>query len=210
MKRIVPLLILLCCALIVQAQEMKKVFVAMPDSLTPLLTKVNKEDCIDFLDSNMKAEVRNRFGNTSEMKKLTSDYVLIQLTDVSTLEMKLLPVDDSTKVVCVVKTVCASACDSDVRFYDTSWKQELELSSHLTLPETDAFYLPKDSLSEADKLVLKKADMKLMKASLSPDEATLSFEYTTPKYLNSEDREKLQLFLRKEPVVLRWKNGRFE
>lgn len=33
-------------------------FIAMPDSVAPLLTKVNREDCVDFLASNMKAEVK--------------------------------------------------------------------------------------------------------------------------------------------------------
>ena len=42
----------------VQAQDMKALFVSMPDSIAPLLTKVNREDCIDFLASNMKAEVK--------------------------------------------------------------------------------------------------------------------------------------------------------
>ena len=45
-----------------QAQEAKTLFVNMPDSLSPLLTKVNREDCIDFLESKMKAQVENRFG----------------------------------------------------------------------------------------------------------------------------------------------------
>ena len=93
------------CVMSVMAQNMKSVFVAMPDSVTPLLTKVNREDCIDFLDSNMKAVVKNRFGNVAEMKVLTDDYVLMQTSEVGTLEMKLLPLADSTKVICMVKTV---------------------------------------------------------------------------------------------------------
>ena len=48
-----------------QAQEAKTLFVNIPDSLTPLLTKVNREDCIDFLESKMKAQVENRFGKKS-------------------------------------------------------------------------------------------------------------------------------------------------
>ena len=44
------------------AQDMKSVFVSMPDSVAPLLTKVNKEDCVDFLAYDMKAEVKNRLG----------------------------------------------------------------------------------------------------------------------------------------------------
>ena len=56
MKKIL-LLILMICTCSLQAQDMKSLFIAMPDSLAPLLTKVNKEDFGDFLASNMKAEV---------------------------------------------------------------------------------------------------------------------------------------------------------
>ena len=48
-------------------QEAKAVFVSMPDSLSPLLTAVNRADFIDFLESKMKAKVENRFGGESEM-----------------------------------------------------------------------------------------------------------------------------------------------
>ena len=52
-----------------QAQEAKTLFVNMPDSLSPLLTKVNREDCIDFLESKMKAQVR------SEEQRLNSSHI---------------------------------------------------------------------------------------------------------------------------------------
>ena len=191
------------------AQDMKSVFIAMPDSITPLLTKVNKEDCVDFLDSQMKAAVKNRFDGTAEMKVLTEDYTLVQTSEIGTLEMKLLPINDSTKVVCMVKTVCASACDSDVRFYASDWSKELDAASFLQRPSADVFFLPNDTLSEEGTLIRKKADMHLMKASLSKDEPTLTFIYTTPDYLNKEDKEKLLPHLRKEPVVLEWKDGKF-
>ena len=197
------------CGMSASAQDMKSVFIAMPDSITPLLTKVNKEDCVDFLDSQMKAEVKNRFDGTAEMKVLTEDYTLVQTSEIGTLEMKLLPVNDSTKVVCLVKTVCASGCDSDVRFYASDWSKELEAASFLQRPSADVFFLPNDTLSEEGILIRKKADMHLMKASLSKDEPTLTFIYTTPDYLTQEDKEKLLPHLRKEPVVLEWKDGKF-
>ena len=43
-------------------KEARTVFVQMPDSILPLLTEVNRADCIDFLDSHMRAQVTNRFG----------------------------------------------------------------------------------------------------------------------------------------------------
>ena len=72
-----------------QAQEAKTVFVNMPDSLSPLLTKVNREDCIDFLESKMRAQVENRFGKKSEMTDLSKDYIRMQMSPQTTWQMKL-------------------------------------------------------------------------------------------------------------------------
>jgi len=209
MRRRLLIIVSIFCALSATAQNMKSVFVSMPDSIAPLLTQTNKEDCIDFLDSNMKAEVTNRLGGKSEMTLLAEDYVFVQMTPNSTLEMKLLPVNDSTKVVCMVKTVCASACNSDIKFYASDWSKKLEDGDFLLKPSADAFFLPNDTLPEEGVLIRKKADMHLMKASLSKDDASLSFIYTTPDYLNKEDREKLLPYLRKEPIVFRWQDGKF-
>lgn len=209
MRRRLMIFVCIFCVMSVMAQNMKSVFVAMPDSVTPLLTKVNREDCIDFLDSNMKAVVKNRFGNVAEMKVLTDDYVLMQTSEVGTLEMKLLPLADSTKVICMVKTVNVPVADSSVRFYTSDWSQQLDVKEFLQLPSMDAFFLPDDSLKDEAILTRKKADMHLMKAQLSKEDTSLTFTYTTPDYLNEEDREKLSPHLRKEPIVLRWSEGKF-
>ena len=191
------------------AQDMKSVFVSMPDSIAPLLTKVNKEDCIDFLDSGMKAEVRNRFNNVAEMKVLTEDYVLMQTTAHSSLEMKLLPVNDSTKIVCMVKTVCASACDSEIHFYASDWSKEWPAKEYIQLPDSDVFFAPVDSITEDYAQIRQMADICLLKASLSKDDASVSFIYSTPDYLNQEDKEKLLPYLQKAPLVFQWKDGKF-
>ncbi len=209
MKRLYLIYILcMCCWLGGRAQELRSLFVAMPDSVLPLLTKTNRMDCIDFLDSNMKAEVKNRFNNTSELKVLTKDYLELQLTSQSSVEMKLLPLNDSVKVVCMVHTVCGPVCDSEITFYDTQWKQ-LPSKNFITLPEVDRFYYLNTN-EESYATVRKAADMYLMKANLSSEASTLTFIYTTPEYLSKEDREKLELYLRKEPIVYQWVEGRFQ
>ena len=191
------------------AQDMKSVFISMPDSIAPLLTKVNKEDCVDFLAYDMKAEVKNRLGGVTELKVLTDDYLFLQTTANSSMEMKLLPVNDSTKVVCMIKTVCSSACDSEVHFYSSDWKQKLMTTDYLSKPEGDMFFLPVDSSDEEYALIRKEANVHLMKASLSKEDVSLTFIYTTPDYLNKENKEKLEPYLRKEPVVLKWQEGKF-
>ena len=57
--------ILTLCALLfvthTNAQEMRDIFVEMPDSIIPLLTQSNRADCVDFLDAKMRARVTNKF-----------------------------------------------------------------------------------------------------------------------------------------------------
>lgn len=209
MKKIIGIMALLA-GLQVQAQDLRSCFVDMPDSLSVLLTKVNREDFGDFLDSKMKAEVKNRFGRMSEMKTLTSDYLDLQLSAGSRVEMKLLPLNDSVKVICVVHTYSGPVEDSKVSFYDTKW-QELPAARFLALPTEDAFYQPAVSPTDEETLrnLRAKADQFLCRAQLSETDSTLSFTYTTPRYLDEETARQLKPYLRATPIIYRWKDGRF-
>ena len=132
------------------------------------------------------------------MTELAPDYIHVKMTPQSSWQMKLLPTNDSTKVICVVATVCAPACDSHVKFYTTDWK-ELVASSYLpVLPVLDDF------IAEAADTVdiyeyedaRRQADMLLMKADLSAKDATLAFTFTTTDYMGKEAAEKLKSFVR--------------
>lgn len=210
MKKIEGLLIVLCSVLTLQAQDIKSVFIALPDSLSPLLTKVNREDFGDFLASGMKAEVKNRFGRSAEMVKMTTDYLLLEPTESSRVEMKLLPLSDSVKVMCVVHTYLGPLEDSKVDFYTTDWKR-LDAADFLTLPAEDDFYAVPATESLADSLAgLKKyADMYLLKASLSEKDAVIRFDYMTPSYMEKEKAGQLKQFLKEQPLCYEWKNGKF-
>lgn len=190
------------------AQEAKTYFVNMPDSLSPLLTAVNRADCVDFLENNMKAEVVNRFGEKSEMTELSSDYVRMQMTTQSSWQMKLLALNDSTHVICEVRTVCAPVCDSSIRFYTTDW-QELSAADYLVPPTLDDFLALPDSAANYDVWnAYRQADMLLVKADFATKEPVLLFTLTTPEYMGKEEAEKLQQLLVQTRKFL-WADGRF-
>ena len=89
-----------------------------------------------------------------------------------------------------------------VRVYDTR--------IFIQLPSVGAFYLPVDTLTdEAYAAIREKADMELVKATLSEDKPIISFTYTTPEYLAKTEREKLAVYIKKEPVIYEWKEGKF-
>lgn len=193
-----------------QAQEAKTCFKNMPDSICPLLSAVNRADFIDFLESKMKAEVTNSFGGKSEMTELSPDYIRVQMTPQSTWQMKLLPVNDSTKVICTVSTVCAPACDSHINFYTTDWK-ELPAASYLpALPAMDDFIIQAPDTVDIYEYqaARRQADMLLVKTDLSSKDTALTFTFTTPDYMEKEAAEKLKPFIRR-PIAYTWNQGRF-
>jgi hypothetical protein len=77
------------------------------------------------------------------------------------------------------------------------------------MPVEDAFYQPLDTLTDDNVRIRSKADIYLVKASLSPDDCTLTFTYTTPQYMAKEDREALAPLLSTEPVVYEFKENYF-
>lgn len=210
------LIILFGCSLSIatlHAQTMKELFVSMPDTLSLILTPVNRADCIDFLASGMRAQVTNRFNKTSEVTALTDNYLRAQVTESSVWEMRSLPVKDSVSVICLIKTVKAPVEDSHIMFYTQDW-QPLPLHDFLpTLPTADDFFRTDLNLTQAqtDSLneLRKQTYITFIKANLSATDNTLSFTYTTPEYMNREDREKIKAYLRKTPLTYIWKDKHF-
>ena len=114
----------------VSAQELKMrdVFRQMPDSFMPYLTQNNRLDFIDFIDSDMKAEVTNMMGGVSEMTALTDDCLSIRMSDALRVDMLLLdldvPVDTIRQVVVFVETFLTDSIygESVSKTYSVDWQ----------------------------------------------------------------------------------------
>ena len=112
------------------AQDLKirDVFKQMPDSLMPYLTPNNRLDFVDFIDSNMKAEVTNLTGGVSEMTALTDDSLSIRMSDALRVDMLLLdldePVDSIHQVIVFVETFLVDSVygESVSKTYTIDWQ----------------------------------------------------------------------------------------
>ena len=111
-----------------QDLKMRDVFRQMPDSLMPYLTQNNRLDFIDFIDSDMKAEVTNMMGGVSEMTALTDDSLSIRMSDALRVDMLLLdldvPVDTTRQVVVFVETFLTDSIygESVSKTYSVDWQ----------------------------------------------------------------------------------------
>jgi hypothetical protein len=199
----------ICCS----AQTAKDLFRAMPDSILPLLSANNRADCTDFMESKMKAEVVNKFKEKSLMTDMTADYIALNLSESSTWQMKVLPMTDGSKIVCVINTTMGPTADSDIDFYTDKWML-LDRKDFIKLPAIDDFFKAPTTTDENDSTYIKyrqirpQADMLLMKAILGKTDNTLTFTFTTPDYLSKEAAKDIKPFVR-ETIKYTWDNHSF-
>lgn len=180
--------IMLCDSAVTYAQNIRSAFVQMPDTLLLLLTQNDRRDCIDFVDAGMRAVVTNRLGGKSELTRLSPDYLCLKTSPTSTMQMRMLPHAAGDSILCVVNSVHAEACNSDIRFYNSKW-EELSLFSK---PRIKDFFLPSDSLQR----YIDMADIYLVKLELSSVSDSLRADYTMPSYMTSDDSTKIAPMLR--------------
>mgnify|MGYP005907205815 CR=1 FL=1 len=210
MKRF--LLTILLCVFVwgMKAQQMDAIFVVMPDQYVPQLENAWRKDLIDLYNTGKEAKLKNTMNGFSTLKKLTDDYLLLQVTDRSTVEMKLLPLVNDTYVVCMITTVYGPVPDSQVEFFTTDWKP-LEAADLYTPVPAEWFIkdnADKNSISFTEATT--RLDMDLRKYSLSSDNQTLTVEYTTPQYLSQAERKRVEPFLKNTPKVYTWEKFHFK
>ena len=189
------------------AQKMRDVFATMPDSVLGLMTKNNRLDCIDFIENDMEAKVRNRFDGFTVLKALTVDYLDLQLTKNCRVEMKLLPAGDSLNYICLSRTYSGPVPESVVELYTADWR-EMPGSEWIPRPAYADFWTEHDSVDaeEAERLQ-RLQDMRFVQASLQPDDMRLTYTLQ-PGEVEREDSIRIAAAVR--PLVYEWVGDRFE
>ncbi len=197
------------CASGMYAQDMASVFTAMPDQYIPQLEHAWRKDLVDLYASGKESRLKNTMNGFSSLLKLTNDYLLLQTTERSSIEMKLLPLVNNTYVVCMIFTVDGPVPDSRIEFFTTDWAP-LATSDLFTPPASD-WYIKRDvdKNDEAFQEAASRLDMDLIQYRLSPDDQTLTAIYTTPRYLSQEDRGKIEPYL-SGPKVYTWRKYHFQ
>jgi hypothetical protein len=109
----------------------------------------------------------------------------------------------------MVTTVEGPVADSRVSFYTTGW-QLLE-SSGLFTPVDAGWFIRENAGMDSDAFqdAISRLDMDLITYHLNPDAMTLTAAYTTPMYLNKQERAKALPFLKDYDKVYTWDKSAF-
>ena len=203
-KRIISILVL-CVSVIglVRAEDLRTLFIGMPDSIMPALTKSDRMDFLDYMDSGMKAIAKNKQGGESEMTLLQENKLSVRTSQSGRMDMALFRKKDGSNLICIINTVTARYDDSRLAFFTEKW-EPVPLESLIELPQFDD-YLTKDALKRDSLEVLKKESI-LRLQSVAVTDNGLEFSYTSLEYIG-QDADYFSSWFRKEPIRYTW-NGK--
>lgn len=197
---------MIMCSGIADAQvKMRDVFAELPQEVLPLMTKNNRLDCIDFIENNMQARVRNTLDEYVTLEALTDNYLKLTTSSSGQIELLLLPADISYLIVLVRTSIVDQTHDSSIEFYTPDWNQ-LPTSHYYTMPELDEFFSTNPSTDEQKQAYQELADYHPVSISIEPKE--LSLELTLQNY-DIEVRKHASIADIVRTVVMQWDGAHF-
>jgi len=209
MKKVIPLFLFFYLPFFIQAQTAEKLFISMPESMVLTLTELNRTELVELYKGGLPATVENQLGDSCRLIRMTDDYLQMQ-EGTSSMEIIVLPMVNDSKIICLIRTVCAPICDSNLSFYTVNWKQ---LNTNLFITPAGKEQFIKNGVNinvQETQNALIPLDISLMQYRYNPDTHELQQYYNTPQYLNADDRKKATPFLKDTPVRFKWDQIRFE
>ena len=122
MKRFLFGLCLAAMPVTMMAQQVRKMWVNMPTSIVGSLEKSTRQELLDLKEMKKKAVISGPLGEECSIDTLTADYLSARLSDVSTLQMKMLPTSSGDSLLCLVHTYAGPLPESSISFYTPDWK----------------------------------------------------------------------------------------
>jgi len=188
------------------AANLRTLFIDMPDSIMPALTKSERMDFLDYMDSGMKAKARNKLGGESEMTLFQDNMLSVKTSQAGRMDIVLFPCKKGSDVICVIKTVTARYDDSHLSFYDENWTP-IDGKKLIELPKFDD-YLTKEALKSDSLDVFRKMSM-LRLQSITVVDGALEFRYTSLDYIG-EDAGRYKTWIKSAPIRYNWTGKRFK
>lgn len=192
MKKMLIIICFLTCWLGVSAQSLREVWIEMPDSILPYLSKSQRTELADYVEMKAEPAVLSTFGDSVRIERMTNNYLLLKANEATRLEIKLL--DNNT--LALVQTWMAPAAESKLSLFNLQWQPKEAVVAY------KANIVKPDSMSDEDFSDLKTLmSPRLKEYRLSADNNSLSVSWNYP-LLSKKDVKRVTELLKTQ--VLNW------
>ena len=192
MKKILIIICFLTCWLGVSAQSLREVWIEMPDSILPYLSKSQRTELADYVEMKAEPAVLSTFGDSVRIERMTNNYLLLKANEATRLEIKLL--DNNT--LALVQTWMAPAAESKLSLFNLQWQPKeavVEYNENIVKPDT----MTDEEFNDLKSLMYPR----LKEYRLSPENNSLSVSWNYPLLSKKELKRMVDLL---KPQVLNW------
>lgn len=213
MKALITTIISLTLCVTTFAQsKVTSLLSTMPTELLPYLNESQQQEMGKFTIDNDTVKIHNQLNGTSMVTTINDDFAKVDLSEGALMLIKLLPVNDSTQIICLIRTIKVPLPESDVSFYTTGWKL---INSRFGLPDLD------DEDAMLDYMTLRPDNMSMEKfnelrsiiepitisADIPEGGNTIIFNLNIP-FTTKEDRDKVESIIRQK--CFKWDGKSFK
>ena len=191
------------------AQDINSVFPNLPRDIIYGLTPDMKQSLLDDPNDSTKF-VATAIYEKIERKALSDNFISLKTSEVGSTDIKLLPLINNSKIICLVQTVCGTICDSKISFYTDKWEP---IDSAELFPKRDINWFIKPDAEKGDEKhthAISALTMFPMQYIFSATDDTISVVFDPKSFMTNEDYNNIEPFLTKEPKVLTWDKVRFK
>lgn len=202
--KILPILFLLFSSL-TYSQTVSDVFKAMPSEFLPGLSEGNRTMLV--VDTGLTT-VPSPLGEIKK-KVHTDNHLVIQTSEIGTMELKLLPVASDSVIVCLINTVCGDACDSRIEFYTSSWNKIAD-SALLPPISGEIFFDSSQNNRKNYKYAVSLPGIYPISATFDEGGTDLQLTFNYKEHLTLQQVEEIAPFIKNDTLVYTWNGARFE
>ena len=189
--------------------SVRRAFIEMPGSILDLLSRSTRLDMLDYYDADSLWMAPNALDGRSVLRKVTSDFIELQITSVSTLQIKVLPLKGKGDIVAVCYTIDSADAsnDSELRFFNSQMQELPAKNFFKPLQLKDFFNIPKGSLTTMGE-IRQMVPFPTVEYKLEAGNADLTARLTVKEYINQDDIKILELFQRPK-LTFGWDGKKF-
>ncbi|NDW10228.1 DUF3256 family protein [Dysgonomonas sp. 520] len=193
------------------AQDITGIVLNAPDNIIFGLSAEEKDKLVAQPKDSAIVSVNNIFQKTTKRLNLSDDYISLQTSEAGTTQIKLLPLVNESKIICVVTTVCGKVCDSKIQFfYSANWTplENVELFPRLDINTFLEDNIDKNSDDFQNALAV--VSMLPVKLVLDADTQDIKAELGIKEYLSETEYNEIEKYLKKDPVTFKWNKISFK
>lgn len=193
-----------------QTIELNHILKEMPNEVIFGLEPTTIQYLLENPNDSIRRTSTNIYSDITR-EKISKDYISIKTSDMGRTEIRLLPLINDSEIICVVKTVCASICDSRIYFYTDKW---IPISADdLVVPMEVNWFLKNDVDKDSDAYKIAVTSLQNLLPivyQLSADSLTLTLTVDPKTYLDSDTYKEIKPILNPYPKTLVWNKKIFK